>query len=128
MTENIRIKLNAEQKAEQVKTVKAIVELTARIKEQAETLEGKSVKQAYLNSVINLEKKSEIYGKEKEVLTAEEKKIIKEAQKKALAEFRSKKQNEVSTSDETTIEQSVNEVSPENEPVKQHGKKGKKNN
>lgn len=127
MSEQTRTKLNAEQKTEQVKTVKAIAELTEKIKEQAEKFEGKSVKQAYLNSVANLEKKNDLYGKERETLTDEEKKIVKEAQKKALADFRSQKQNEISSDSEEDTEQSNAEVQKENEPVK-HGKKGKKSN
>ena len=75
-----RKKLNAEQHAENVRKVEQVKNLTAQIKEIAKTLEGKSIQTAYLNSVVNLEKKNEIYSKERNIAaqaTPEQKEMIK---------------------------------------------------
>ena len=88
MSEIIRAHLSPEQKLKQVKSVKIIGQLTAQISDEVCNLEGKSCKAAFDNSVMNLEKKCEQYGKEKLTLSPDEKRIMKEASEKALKVFR----------------------------------------
>ena len=105
--------LNAEQKAEQIKAVKAIAELLPKIQEQIKNLHAKACIVAFQNSVDNLTKKCEIYNKEKEELTAEEKEIVKAAQEKALQEFRAQKKNDEISADTTNSTTETNEPIPE---------------
>jgi hypothetical protein len=127
MSEIKRTRLNEEQMNKQISAVKKIVELTAQIKELLPEFEGKSVNLAYTNSVINLEKKNELYLKEKEVLTDEEKQIVKEAQQAALKAFREKKNTEISSDNKTGADETISEISKENvSEIKQEKKKGKK--
>jgi len=99
--------------------VTKITSLTEQIKTITESMPDCTAKKAYMNSVLNLEKKNEQFGKEREKLSDEEKEVMK----KALNEFRSQKKNdEVSTITTTETNESIIEVSK--------GKmgKGKRNN
>lgn len=127
MTEIVRPRLSEEQAKEQLETVKKIAELTTEIEKCISGIHGKTAKEAFQNSVINLRKKCEIYGKEKESLTPEEREIVREAQKQALAEFRAKKENKaVSTNLSGKTDKPVPEISEENVEKIKHEKKGKK--
>lgn len=98
MSEIVRPRLNEEEMNEQINAVKAIAELTAKISELTEQMKGKTCREAYQNSVKNLETKNEKYGKEKVTLTDEEKRVMKEASQKALNKFRAEKGFTVSPS------------------------------
>ena len=99
--------------------VTKITSLTEQIKTITESMPDCTAKKAYMNSVLNLEKKNETFSKEREKLSDEEKEVMK----KALNEFRSQKKNdEVSTITTTETNVPIIEVSK--------GKmgKGKRNN
>jgi hypothetical protein len=70
-------RLTPEQVEKQIETVKKISELTEQIKNLLPELEGKSVNTAYTNSVLNLEKKNELYGKARFLISDEEKELIR---------------------------------------------------
>lgn len=70
-------RLTAEEYDAQVASVKKIVEYTNLIKAELDNFVGQSVKTAYDNSVKNLEKKNELYGKEKFLVSDEEKELIR---------------------------------------------------
>ena len=100
--------------AERAEDMEKIKKLTAELRSITENLNAPpSLKAAYMNSVLNLEKKNEHYGTEKirEKLSDEEKLVMKEALKK----FRENKTE-------------ISEVSPDNDSNTGHEgvKKGKK--
>jgi hypothetical protein len=74
-------RLTAEQVEKQIETVKKIAELTEQIKNLLPELEGKSANIAYTNSVLNLEKKNELYGKARFLISDEEKELLKKIRK-----------------------------------------------
>ena len=117
MSEVKRNHLSPEQKDKQVKSVKTIEQLTSQIKNEVSNLEGKSCKASFINSVMNLEKKCEQYGKEKLSLSSDEKRIMKEAGEKALKVFR-----EQSTEKEV-FEVPADEVKKPSSPEKIYEKK-----
>ena len=117
MTEVKRNHLSPEQKVKQVKSVKIIEQLTAQISDEVSNLEGKSCKAAFDNSVMNLEKKCEQYGKEKLSLSPDEKRIMKEAGEKALKVFRGE------SSKEEVYEVPADEVKEPSSPEKIYEKK-----
>jgi len=87
--------------------VMKITSLTEQIKTITESMPDCTAKKAYMNSVLNLEKKNEQFGKEREKLSDEEKEVMKEA----LKNFRVKKENEVSSNKESGKNESIPEVS-----------------
>jgi len=93
--------------------------LTEQIKTITESMPDCTAKKAYMNSVLNLEKKNEQFGKEREKLSDEEKEVMKEA----LKNFRAKKENEVSPVKESGKNESIPEVSESG----MGKKKGRKN-
>lgn len=112
-----RKRLTAEQYSKQTEAVKKIAELTEKIKALLPEFEGQSVHAAYENSVKNLEKKNEIYGKERTIVTDEDKEILRKI-----------RAGEVTL---TPVEKKENEVSAsgDNDGEPTHaGKKGKRNN
>lgn len=98
--------------------VTKITSLTEQIKTITESMPDCTAKKAYTNSILNLEKKNEQYGKEREKLSDEEKEVMKEA----LKNFRAKKENEVSPVSKTGTDESIPEVS-ENSMGKKKGKR-----
>lgn len=98
--------------------VTKIISLTEQIKTITESMPDCTAKKAYTNSVLNLEKKNEQYGKEREKLSDEEKEVMK----KALAEFRSKKEDEVSSVSEPGTNEPISEI-PESSMGKKKGKR-----
>lgn len=121
-----KVFLTKEQKAEQIKAVKAIEDLLPKISEQIKNFHAKACVGAFQNSVDNLIKKCEIYNKEKVDVSPDEKKIMQDAAKKALAEFRSQKEKKISTDGETNnsteIDEPITEIS-ENPMGKKKGVK-----
>lgn len=123
-----KIHLSKEQKSEQIEAVKKIEVLTASIAEQIKNLHAKACITAFTNSVENLNKKCEIYGKETVSVSPDEKRIMKEGAQKALAEFRAKNQKEISSNGETNTttetDEFISEVSESEMGTK--SKKGKR--
>ena len=124
-----KVFLTKEQKEEQIKAVKAIEALVPMINEQINKLHAKACIGAFENSLTNLSKKCEVYGKEKQQVSPDEKRIMKEAARAALNDFRAKKEKEVSSNgttnysteiDEPLIEVSENQMGKKKKGVKQH--------
>lgn len=70
-------RLTAEEYDMQIAAVKKIAEYTELIKNELPNFMGVSVKTAYENSVKNLEKKNELYGKEKFLVSEDEKELLR---------------------------------------------------
>jgi basic membrane lipoprotein Med (substrate-binding protein (PBP1-ABC) superfamily) len=72
-------RMSDEEYMEQVVTVKRIAVITDALKSEVVNLKGKSVKMAYENSVSNLEKKNELYSKDRVSfrVTDEEKELLR---------------------------------------------------
>jgi len=100
--------------------VTKITSLTEQIKTITESMPDCTARKAYMNSVLNLEKKNENFSKEREKLSEEEKQVMKEA----LINFRAKKENEISSDKESGENESVSEISESG----MGKKKGKRNN
>ena len=122
MSEITRPRLSKEDVEKQIKAVQEIKICVAQIKSLCDCFVGKTCKTAFLNSVINLEKKCEQYTKEKVVLTDEEKKVMKEA----LVNFRASKDAKVLTSSEQNTDEPNAEISEPSTAEKIMSKKGKR--
>lgn len=76
--QGVKHRLTPEQVEKQINAVKQITALTEQIKALLPEFEGKSANLAYLNSVVNLEKKNEKYGSARAPsLSDEEKELLK---------------------------------------------------
>ena len=87
--------------------VTKITSLTEQIKIVVESMPVCSAQKAYMNSIVNLEKKNETFSKEREKLSDEEKEIMKQA----LITFRAKKENEVSSVETKGTDEPIPEIS-----------------